>query len=199
MVKPRRVALRRDTFELWVPRFWKVKPEPRRPAPEFSHKRGAPCKLPDHAPSRSSRRGGPYQAPQRSPHRGGGHSSPRHSLARARDRGRWAFGTGVFGSPGNPRRTQSWGGPQQVELERANTSFSREDPGAGDSAQRAVGVGGRPSMMRGSGEVAPARLLARAERPARVEPPAARRGLVGGARASLGRECCQLAGVSPIQ
>src|SRR6478735_7879820 len=59
MVKPRRVALRRDTFELWVPRFWKVKPEPRRPAPEFSHKRGAPCKLPDHAPSRSSRRGGP--------------------------------------------------------------------------------------------------------------------------------------------
>jgi len=26
---------------------------------------------------------------------------------------------GVFGSPGNPRRTQSWGGPQQVELERA--------------------------------------------------------------------------------
>ena len=146
---------------------------------------------------KSARR--PYQAPQRSPHRGGGHSSPRHSLARARDRGRWAFGTGVFGSPGNPRRTQSWGGPQQVELERANTSFSREDPGAGDSAQRAVGVGGRPSMMRGSGEVAPARLLARAERPARVEPPAARRGLVGGARASLGRECCQLAGVSPIQ
>ena len=34
-------------------------------------------------------------------------------------------------------------------------------------------------MMRGSGEVAPARLLARAERPARVEPPAARRALSG--------------------